>query len=241
MGFIVAECLPRSRSTGPRGIGVVQFGKGEFLFKLLRKAFNRSTVSGSKGSAVTSRLRKPPTEFLFVAIVRHAISPARRTVYGGRDVLFNARLGFVLEHCDLASRAPEFDVMTIDELLCNLQRLFVGIGLDDFKAFEMSIISYDIGAIIRHRSLRGRQAALYLPRPTEYSSAARVAGLWRSRSTSLAPGEAAFHHAGSQPRRGANRRTAGTAPRDVAEITHVTKIDDLVVKFRSPKKDRSFF
>lgn len=58
----------------------------------------------------------------------------------------------MLEHCNLASKVPEFDVVTIDELLCNLQGLFVGIGLDDFEAFEVSVFTYDISTIIAHHS-----------------------------------------------------------------------------------------
>jgi hypothetical protein len=43
--------------------------------------------------------------------------------------------------------------------------LFVGIGLNDFEAFEMSVFSYDIGAIIRHRSAPQKTGATRLSAP----------------------------------------------------------------------------
>jgi hypothetical protein len=64
-----------------------------------------------------------------------------------------------LSHCDLAGKVPEFDVVTIDELLCNFQSLFVGFSLDDFEALEMPVFSYDIGTIIGHHSALKRDGS----------------------------------------------------------------------------------
>jgi len=131
---------PRSRLTGLRRVGVVQFDNGYLLFKL--QCYGRQSLHSQRVKRQNdqpTRLRQPPIEFLFVAIVRHPTSPSRRLGTAEETFWFYAGLVFCLSTATL--RGVRVRRRDPGEPLRSLRGHFVGSGRDDFEVLEMSVRS----------------------------------------------------------------------------------------------------
>ena len=63
-----------------------------------------------------------------------------------------------MQHRDPAAVPPDFDVVPVDKFLRGADRVVVVMGNDVAEGIEVSVVSDDVGAVVRHgRFLRRRE------------------------------------------------------------------------------------